>query len=254
MAKDKGKHSVTELNNMKKEELKQLVLNLMEKTSAEPSQGENSEEIVPLLREILQEVQKGNTEKEEMKKTIDQLKTENSKLSETLSMHQRYLEGLDAERRSNKVIAFNVPENPLKDGEFVARTDAEKVKIVFGKINHGDVTTTQIRRLGQQSDDKTRPIEITLTDRTLRQDILNDAKKLKELPEPFSKMYLRKDIHPAVRKEWKRLRDAEAAEKMRPENAGKNVHLDFKNRVLKIDDIIIDRHQAHFFAQRVQEQ
>ena len=51
---------------------------------------------------------------------------------------------------------------------------------------------------------------------------------------------VKKDVHPSVRNEWKRLHDAHKNEKERPENAGCRVYLDYRERKLYRDGVVID--------------
>ena len=74
---------------------------------------------------------------------------------------------------------------------------------------------------------------------------MDKAKKLKDSQEPFKKIYIKKDSHPEVRKEWKRLRDAEQYEKTN--NIGSTIRLDFKQRVLLKDGVVIDKWRPHPF-------
>lgn len=67
------------------------------------------------------------------------------------------------------------------------------------------------------------------------------------MQEPFKKIYIKKDSHPGVRREWKRLKEAEKEEKRKPSNVGCNIRLDFKERVLYKDGVIIDKWQPHPF-------
>ena len=73
------------------------------------------------------------------------------------------------------------------------------------------------------------------------------SKNLKEAGPAYKKVYVRKDTHPAIRNEWKRLKDEERNAKDKPENAGARIVLDFKSRVLKRNDIIIDRWNPQYF-------
>ena len=52
---------------------------------------------------------------------------------------------------------------------------------------------------------------------------------------------MKKDVHPAIRKEWKRLRDVEAAEKVKPVNQGCTIQLDYKCREVNRDGVVIDK-------------
>ena len=66
-------------------------------------------------------------------------------------------------------------------------------------------------RLGRRdaASHRCRPILLTLPDKTLRNGLLDLANQLKEKNEPYKKIYIKKDVHPSVRREWRRLREAE---------------------------------------------
>ncbi len=85
-----------------------------------------------------------------------------------------------------------------------------------------------------------RPILLTLADRNQRICILDNANRLKNSGDNYSRIYIKKDVHPSVRNEWRRLRDAETAEKARPENVGCNIRLDTRERKLYKDLVVID--------------
>ena len=59
--------------------------------------------------------------------------------------------------------------------------------------------------------------------------------------------YIKKDIHPGVRRELKRLADAEKAERAKPENQGRAVEYDKSMRTLSIDGVVVDKFQPSFF-------
>ena len=71
--------------------------------------------------------------------------------------------------------------------------------------------------------------------------MLDNANKLKTSGVMYSKIFIKKDTHPSIRAEWKRLRDAEKTEKERPENVGCNIHLNTRERHLYKDGEVIDR-------------
>ena len=88
---------------------------------------------------------------------------------------------------------------------------------------------------------------MTLASKSERDIILEKSPVLKQRRTPYDKVYIKKDVHPAVRQEWKRLRDAAAAEKDRPENQGCNIRLVVKQRKLYRDDTVIDKWNMHHF-------
>ncbi len=70
------------------------------------------------------------------------------------------------------------------------------------------------RRLGAHVElgRRNRPLLLTFPQKDMRLRILTNAKNLKTAGE-FSRIYVKKDVHPGVRKEWQRLRDPGAQEK-----------------------------------------
>ena len=53
--------------------------------------------------------------------------------------------------------------------------------------------------------------------------------------ETFSKVYIKKDEHPLVRKEWNRLRDYARTEKAAPINEGKVIKVDYQKKAVARD-------------------
>ena len=103
------------------------------------------------------------------------------------------------------------------------------------------------KSLGQASVSHSRPILVVVENQQRRQAILDKAKNLKGAEPLFSHIYIKKDIHPAVRKELVRLRKREKEERERPENQGTNIKFDPEQRVLLRDGVIIDRYAPSFF-------
>ena len=82
-----------------------------------------------------------------------------------------------------------------------------------------------------------------------RDTVLQNTKALKDAGGTYRHVYVKKDIHPAVRKEWRRLKDAEKSEKEKPCNQGCDIRLDTNKRELLRDGVIIDRWSPSFFVQ-----
>ena len=95
-------------------------------------------------------------------------------------------------------------------------------------------------RLGKEctGDDsaRPRPILVTLEDFTKRRLILEKSKELKTATSitiedenlDLSKVFIKKDQHPFVRREWGRLHAVMKEEKSKPENAGFDINIDPK--------------------------
>ena len=155
---------------------------------------------------------------------------------------QRYLERIDAKERAQNLIVIGLSELAI-DG---ATSDSDKLQMVFDEVSPGDAFDYTVRRLGEvRADGSTRPILVTLPSENKRNEILQNAYVLART-DNFKNVKLKRDQHPAIRKEWWRLFAAEQSEKQKPENAGCNIVLDKKLRQITKDGVIIDRFVAHF--------
>ena len=99
-----------------------------------------------------------------------------------------------------------------------------------------------MKQLGKPNERNMRPIHITVHNQGQRDSILKMAKQLKAANGPLSRVYIKKDVHPAVRQETARLWKREREEKEKPENMGINIKYDWKDQVL-----VIDRFSPSFF-------
>ena len=85
-----------------------------------------------------------------------------------------------------------------------------------------------------------RPLKVVLANADDRKGVLDNAHRLKDSDTAFRYVYVKKDVHPLVRKELDRLREVTKREKERPENQGKNVRYDFSERKVYVDDVVVD--------------
>ena len=167
-----------------------------------------------------------------------------NKQADIISQQQRFLEMLDKKEREDNVVILGLPD----EGEALegAVTDVDKMQRVWEKIGVPRVQC-QHRRLGTQgNNNRKRPLLLTIRDKELRSRILSNAKNLKSAGESYSRIYVKKDVHPGVRKEWERLREAEKREKERPENVGYEVKLDTRERKLYRNGEVIDGWNPQF--------
>ena len=139
-------------------------------------------------------------------------------------------------------------ELQIFDSRQLKGTNYDKVQQIFKSIEADvDGTSFSLKRLGKHSAPRKRPILVTFANRVDRQIILDKAKGLKHSTEELSKVYIKKDIHPAVRKEFHRLRMVEKEEKSKEQNRGKMIAYDHKRRVVTCDGEIIDSYKPSFF-------
>lgn len=166
-----------------------------------------------------------------LSKTVD-------KLIATTSSQQRYLERLDGKERIQNIIIIGVPESDEQG-------DKVKMKEIRDAICPGSSFTPHHKRLGQARQSGSRPILWILPNDVKRKDVLDKAALLGNSA-PLDGMKLKKDQHPALRKEWRRLFVSEETEKKKPENVGATIALDRVNRTLTRDGVVIDRFCANF--------
>ena len=153
------------------------------------------------------------------------------------------MEQLDATNRSRNLVITGVCEDKsLED----VTDDHGKCALIFQKIGMNEVEFEE-RRIGKEDERKKRPLLVTFVSNRDRNQILNDAKKLKNEGDNFKTIYVKKDTHPAIRKEWKRLFDAKEEEEKKAENAGVTITVDKRRRVLLKDGVIIDNWRPSFF-------
>ena len=96
------------------------------------------------------------------------------------------------------------------------------------------------RRLGRAGG-RRRPVLVTVVSLKDRDAVLERAIHLKGAGETFKRIFVKKDTHPAVREEWKRLKDAEKTEKEKNKNDGCNIYINYKERQLYRDREVIER-------------
>ena len=150
---------------------------------------------------------------------------------------------LDSRERSKNIVITGVSESVDLEG---AHTDQQKCEIILQTIGVPEIAFTQ-KRLGRQVDGRVRALLLHIPSAPQRESILANTSKLKQAGPAYQKVYVKKDVHPAVRNEWRRLRESEKKEKEKPENVGCNIRLDTRQRVLLRDEVVIDRWSPSYF-------
>lgn len=168
---------------------------------------------------------------------VNELKADQQKCWDIISNQQRFLEKIDAEKREKNIIIYGVDERQNE----VGNTDEEKVTRIMNTIGQADAETTAVKRLGKANEGHKRPLLVSFGDKAIRQSVLEKAKVLKDKGDTYKMMYIKKDMHPAVKRELDRLYKAFRQEKEKPDNTGKNVEFDRQNRTISCDGVVIDR-------------
>ena len=197
---------------------------------------------------LLQEIRSLKSDIEEMKcvKQVAILRSQVDQAFQIIHQQQKFLESFDAREIQKKFIISSVAEGSDNLGE----NDQDKVKAVVvatGYTERFDVNDWELKRLGQQMANRKRPILVIVENNQIRNAIVEKARNLKNAGPPFDSVYIRKDIHPAVRRELRRLRRREKEENEKPENQGTNIVYDTEQLVLLRDGLVIDRYAPNFF-------
>lgn len=231
--------SQTQINKLTNPQLKEALITMVNAgVTDEPSNAILLQEIKSLKSEIEQV--------KNIKREVDDLTLKVDQAYKIINQQQMFLESLDARERQKKLIITGVSE----EVDDLGHNDHTKVKTILEGAGYSEDLETanwEVRRLGQVNDRRKRPILLVVEDQKRRDAILNKAKNLKEAGPLLSSVYIKKDIHPAVRKEYGRLRRREKEEKEKPENQGTNIRYDSRQRVLLRDGIVIDRYAPAFF-------
>lgn len=245
--------SLTELRKLQRAQLGRLTKeDLIESILAPPERNDNvllelTEKINTLVSEVTELKNVINSPDSVINKRFATLQTQIDKQAEVISRQQRFLEIVDRKERETNVIVTGVPdENESLDG---ATTERDKINKIWSKIGVEEEVKSY-RRLGNRDEmtgNRRRAILVTFTSRTSRDKVLEKAKQLKEAGEIYSKIYVKKDVHPNIRKEWKRLWEAEKSEKERPENVGCVIQFNTRERKLYRDGVVIDSWKQEAF-------
>ena len=232
-----SQNQLSRLTNPQLKEALSTMINAIR--NQEPTDSERILDELKLLRSEISEIKA-------IKQEVKDLSTRLDEAYKVINQQQKFLEAVDAKERSRNIIITGLSENSDEIGD----DDTAKVKKVIESTGYADDTDLaqwQIRRLGKVNDRRNRPILVTLSNQLQRNLILEKAKNLKKCEGHLARIFIKKDLHPAVRKEMARLREREREEKNKPENAGTNIRYDWRNRVLLRDDVIIDRYAVNFF-------
>lgn len=228
-----------QLTRINKDELVDILV------AAQQQDGNSTQAILARLTELVAEVvtlkQAVMSPDSAINKKVQELQQQVNKQADIIAKQQRYLESLDRKERECNLVVMGIPEDQeALDG---ATTDREKVTKVW-EAAQATCLVKSVRRLGRPAgagqSERRRPILVTVESREDRDAMLGLAKHLKTAGERYKKIFIKKDVHPTVREEWKRLRESEKRERERPENVGCNISLNVRERKLYKDGIVID--------------
>ena len=243
-AADVRKMSLSQRGSLKKDDLLNALNDALANYDSSSAQPASVNKILEKLDAIHTEMTGMRKNFDELRARQDALSKENELLRGAVMQHQRFMESIDAEKRGMSEGAMEVEGLSLQ-------TDGEKIAHIESKLNCPGVRIDTITRLGREASTdprRPRPIKLVLHDAKTRATLLKKAKELKDKREGvFNNVTFKKDVHPKIRQEYKRLHDVEEAEKRRPENAGKIVRYIHANRCVMVGETVVDRFQPQFF-------
>ena len=251
-SQDIRRMSPAEVRKLSKEQLIFALRTLIEEPAKETEEGPHTVQIARIEMKFDNMFSKWDKERDAMQAEIRSLRRDGEKMAETIAHHQKMLEIQESDKRAANLIITGLPEDRM--GE--ATTDNEKVKKVMSTMGLEEVKVTSVERLGARRPagdaaaggrPNQRPVKVVLANSSERQRVLENTKKLKDAGDTMKKVYVKKDVHPLVRKELGRLREVEKREKDKPENQGRNVRYDFKERKVYVDNVVVDSYQGSFF-------
>jgi hypothetical protein len=135
-----------------------------------------------------------------------------------------------------------VNETPATLGD----DDRSKVNAILTVIAPDAVQeVVEVKRLGTQRDDQTRPMLVSFRSKEMRDYATQNSNALKKYKgvnkETNAKIFVKKDKHPAWRREYSRLNKLVRDEQRKPENQGIKIEYDYKERVVLRAGMVIDR-------------
>ena len=160
---------------------------------------------------------------------------------------------IEAEKRARNIIFLGVPEGDMSitnnEGEAVViKEDANKIEEILKKMHREDTQVEDLQRLGKPSANRSRVLIAKLQSKEARDRLLQSAPTLKSPGSGFERIFVKKDVHPLVRKEFNRLREVEKREKDKPENQGLTVQYDSGRREVIVNGRVVDYFRPSFFV------
>ena len=173
---------------------------------------------IELLQNKVKILQNDNEKKDE----------EISTLKHTVVNIQKALNSIDQKERGTKAIIQHLPEDDMSgDGNHELKSDMEKIqqicKFMEYDVDDRYLGSLKIYRIGQEREGIPRMIKMEFDTMENRDAFLKNARKLKEAPEEWKKVYIKKDQHPVYVGENNRLRSKMKKLQKMPENKDKTI-------------------------------
>ena len=176
-----------------------------------------------------------------------------TEVKQIVEAQQRAMEGIEARERAKHVIITGVKE-AVGDITAKAKADEKEVEDILIATQSPGVVPAKISRLGKPREPteefpnpSPRPILVTTNTALEAKCVVDGAKNLRNAGDKYKKVFVKREQHPLVRKEWNRLRAVLKRERDAPINAGHEIMIDYKKKEIRRDDnLIIDSFQSPF--------
>ena len=169
-----------------------------------------------------------------LKKENEELKEQLKHQGSVIRHHQAFMERVDAKERSCNLIIMGVKENDDQEAD----SDAVKVQEILEVVGAQSTVVKSVRRMGTKESNKNRAMLIECSTTEERNRIVEAARGLSA--EQLSGVRLKKDAHPSVRAEWRRLFQVKKEEEKKAENVGARIRVDLRKRQVLRNDQVID--------------
>ena len=170
-------------------------------------------------------------------------------LESTIVEMQKFINKIDQEDRKANIIVTGLSEEPIdlqpdnsSDVNCIT-TDTDKISALITSITHDEqfnVDTWEISRIGRARDGSNRAVKITTSSMDERDKVLSVASRLKSQP-IWTKVYIKKDLHPVYAKENQRIRKKryDLSTHFSSNNEEKEVKI--VKGALLVDGVVVDR-------------
>ena len=178
-------------------------------------------------------------------------------MKETVAAQQKTLEDLQQDKRAKNLVMTGVPQPAATQNAVDARkADQGTVDEILAAVGCPGIAPCRVNRLGKVREPEPenqrplppRPLLVSLSSVSDVRAVLIQSKELKDHA-TYSRVYLKRDEHPLVRQEWKRLREVARKERAAPINAECDIKLDYQKRAVTRNGEIIQEFVSPFRLQ-----
>ena len=170
-------------------------------------------------------------------------------LESTIVEMQKFINKLDHDDRKTNIIVTGLSEESInapagnEDVVDALNNDTDKIRVLIDSIDNDenfDISTWDISRIGRVREGYTRAVKIVTTSTEERDKVLSLAPRLKSQP-AWSKVYVKKDLHPVYAKENQRIRKKRYDLATHYANNNEQKEVKLVNGAIQVDGVTVDR-------------